>query len=121
MDVERVEGIIVAQYQSGFVASYRESRTPRGARGTFIVLYDHQTPQRSPRFRKNDQQVQPRSADSTLVRAVLKKSRSATPVDVLESVVRMSADPAYRYSHVRRTVTFDVHLRSTYIFTISHA
>ena len=95
MDVKRVEGIIVAQYQSGFVASYiRESRTPRGARGTFIALYDHQTPRRSPRFRKNDERVQPRSADSTLVREALKKSRSATPVDVLEPVVRMSADPS---------------------------
>ena len=46
-----------------------------------------------------------RSADSTLVKAALKKCRSATPVDVLESVVRMNTDPAYRY-----TATFDVHL-----------
>ena len=98
MNVEHVEGKIVAQHQSAFVTM--ESRTPRGARGTFITPYDHQTPRRSPRLRKNDARVQPRSADSTLVRAALKKSRSATPVDVLESVVRMSADPAY--SHVQR-------------------
>ena len=73
MDVERVKGKIVAQHLSGFVT--RESRTPRGARGTFIAPYDRQTPRRSPRLRKNDSRVQPRSADSTLVRhAALKKS-----------------------------------------------
>ena len=47
--------------------------------------------------------MKPRSTDSTLVRAALMKFRSATPVDVNELVVRMSADPAY-------ISTFDVHL-----------
>ena len=71
-------------------------QTSIGARGTFIAPYDHQTPRRSPRLRKNEARVQLRSADTTLMRAALE---CYTPVDVLESVVRMSADPAY--SHVR--------------------
>ena len=86
MDVQCVEGKIVAQHQSRFVTM--ESRPARGARGTFIAPYDYQTPRRSPRLR------------STLVRVALKKSRGAMHVDIFESAMRMSADPAY--SHVRR-------------------
>ena len=74
MDIERVEGKIVAQHQSGFVTMV--SRDPRGARGTFIVLYDHQTPQRSPRLLKNDARVQPRSADRTIEHLFVMSSKS---------------------------------------------
>ena len=103
MDVEPVDGKIVAQHPSGFVTKL--SRTPRRARGTFIPPYD-QTPRRSPHLRKKrqpDSLVQPASAVSTPVRAALKKSVSATPVDVLELIVKMSADPAY--NHLKATQT----------------
>ena len=104
MDVEPVDGKIVAQHPSGFVTKL--SRTPKRARGTFIPPPYDQTPRRSPRLRKKrqpDSLVQPASAVSTLVRAALKKSVSATPVDVLESIVNMSADPAY--NHLKATQT----------------
>ena len=107
MDVAHVEGKIVAQHQTGFVT--KESRTPKRARGTFVPPYDRQTPRRSPRLRKKrfddeqDSRIQPGSTVTTPVRAALKKSVSATPVDVLESVMRISADPAY--SHLKGTQT----------------
>ena len=101
-----VEGKIVARHQSGFVT--KECRTARRARGTFVPPYDRQTPRRSPCLCKKrryqdeqDSRVQPGSAVTTPVRAALRKSVSATPVDVLESVVRMS--PVY--SHLKATQT----------------
>ena len=91
MDVECVEGthrgaasLRVCNMES---TSYRNIYTAI-RRGAMTNPIDHSL-------------VQPKSADSNPVRAALKKSRSATPVDVLESVVRMSEDPAY--SHVRRS------------------
>ena len=83
MDVDRFEGKIVYPHLRSYYPAVRSSNSPRLCKKT---CYDE------PESRVR--------ADTTLVRVVLKKCRSATPVDVLELVVRMSAESAY--NHIRR-------------------